>query len=110
MSQTINLNPERLRELYWQNEMTLQEVADECGGVSNDTIRRRMAEHDIPRRSQEIDKPEKRLLVYFYWNEHRTTTEIAEQFGVSHVTVLRWMDEYDIPRREAGSERNEHEQ
>jgi DNA-directed RNA polymerase specialized sigma subunit len=109
MSQTIDLNPERLRELYWEQEMTLQEVADECG-VSVDTVRDRMRTHDIPRRSRSIDRPEKRLLVYLYWTEYRTTHEIAEQFDVSQPSVLRWMSEYDIPRRKEGHQRDEHEQ
>jgi predicted DNA-binding protein YlxM (UPF0122 family) len=109
-STAIDLDPERLRDLYWEQEMSLKEVADECGGVSKDTVRRRMADHDIPRRSQEVSKPDKQLLVYFYWREHRSAPEIAEQFDVSRFTVLRWMEEYDIPRRKDGHGLNKNEQ
>jgi transposase-like protein len=101
----IDLDPARLHELYWQEEMTLQQIAEKFG-VSPDTVHDRMKEYDIPRRTRSSDRPEKQVLVYLYWKEHETIRDIAEQFDVSHPSVLRWMDEYDIPRREKEHELN----
>jgi predicted DNA-binding protein YlxM (UPF0122 family) len=108
-SNAIDLDPARLQELYWQQEMTLEQIAEKFD-VSSDTVHDRMEENDIPRRSRTSAIPEKQVLVYLYWENKKTTREIAEQFDVSHSMVLIWMDEYDIPRREKEHELNEHEQ
>lgn len=48
---------ETLRELYWDEEMSAKEMAEEWG-CAKSTVNRWMEKHDIPRRSQ----PEAQLL------------------------------------------------
>lgn len=44
-------NPNRLRELYWEEEKSLKEIGEICGCFGG-TVRRRMLEYDIPTRDR----------------------------------------------------------
>jgi DNA-binding transcriptional regulator LsrR (DeoR family) len=102
MSQGLSLDIERLRKLYWEEEMSLREVAAETA-VSYDTIRNRFHENEIPVRDSRqggVEVADESRLRELYRDESLSTRDIGEKFGVSQTTVRRRMEKYDIPLRD----------
>jgi len=99
MEKIDGINSELLESLYHGNGYSTYEIAD-LFGCSDEVIRARMIEHDIPRRWEVIIEPE--LLESLYWGNEYTTLQIADKFGCCDVTIGNRMKEYGIPRRSSG--------
>lgn len=103
----IYQNEEWLREKYWEEGLTMHEMADEanCGST---TIKRWMDKHDIERRNggAQYVRPAESKLRRLYFEEEMTVGEIAEKFDVSHTAALKWMDDYGIERRSSAESRD----
>jgi len=96
-----------LRELYVNQRLSTQEVADEFG-CTGSAIFRWLKKHDIPIRSQsegqQLNTPELRdeeLLRDLYVSQELSTRTIAERIGCSSHTVSRYLRKYDIETRES---------
>lgn len=97
-ARTYEFDPDELRELYWERNMTLNEIGDELGGADGMTIRQAMIKHGIPRRPPGVregepleDRPWRNPEILY---EHsvlrkRSTTEIGDSLGTNSGTVLR---------------------
>lgn len=115
---------ELLRELYVDQEMTQQEVADAIG-CSRSTIQRHMKEKGIERRPA-TDRQRtaeeryrhtdhsKEKLKRMYYEEGMSSNDIAAELGVTPRGVRYWMEELGLDRRsnfeyynDSGSENND---
>jgi len=106
----ISIEPEILESLYWGNGYTQQQIAD-IFNYDRGTIKRRMIEHGIPRRSLAdadtnkyniIIEPE--LLCNLYWGNGYAILHIGNIFGCSGATIRNRMKKNGIPRRSASGE------
>lgn len=95
-----------LREKYWDDEKTQEEIADEQD-ICRETVRRWMNKHGIERRSMSEAVSEGDI-VYLkdeewvreqYKDKGKTTMEISNELNVSASSVRKWMDEHGIERR-----------
>lgn len=97
-------DPERLRELYWEQEKTAMETANVLG-CSEGTVLNYMDEYGIPRRRDgggwRDDRPyeDEALMRELYHGEGLSTVEIAERFGCSQPLITQWMDRHGIDTR-----------
>jgi biotin operon repressor len=93
LSKGIVIERETLVHLYWDQHLTIPEVTARLG-CSEDTVRSRMQEYDISRRtpsenaqsSRGIDLPEK-LAREWYEHEQLSIAAIAERLGRSGTAV-----------------------
>lgn len=96
---------EWLREKYWGEKMTLEEMSNVCG-VRYQTILRWMKKHEIERRSTGCQQAkgeykDREWLEEQYVGQERSVSDIGKQFGVNDTTILYWLDKFDIETREA---------
>lgn len=107
----LDIDPEEVRRLYWEEELSIQDVAERFG-VNRWSISRIMVTHNIPRRllseagplrvklgkytKSRIDPEEVRRL---YWEEGLSLFAIAERLGVVFQTIHYIMQRDNIPRR-----------
>ena len=98
-------DPEILEELYWDEGMTIAEVADELG-CSDTTVARWMEKNGIERRDNGIpdydDAPwrDEEFLREQYWEKRKTIPKIAEELECGVTTVRDWMVKHGIERRD----------
>ena len=110
-SKPLYQDEEYLREQYWENEKSLNEIADEIGCATN-SVRSWMEKHDIPRRSISDAKKLKtkdhafyfmKPHGYYYWRDHEDMVLVHRllaiaEYGydevidkdVHHVNGLKW--------------------
>lgn len=95
-------NEEELNRLYWDERMTMQEIADYCGR-SLTQAHYWIEKHDIQPRTRggipvttDIEE-----LSTLYWEKGWTLDEIADREDASHASVIRWFDKAGIDRRPA---------
>lgn len=107
----IDIDESTLIELYVEQEMGLEEVAEELE-VSPSTVRKRMVEYGIERRDvgemQTNTVPPKELLTELYWGKNLSLPQIGERFGVSKRPVRGWFDKYDIGTRDTSAAARAH--
>lgn len=113
MTQSKAPDPERLRDLYWVECLSLREIADEFD-VNSADVYRWMKRYDIPRRSNGVAQLVSERYDGFqpyhdpdwlrreYWYEGRTLDDIAAECGLAKSKVWRWMRRHGIPRRDPG--------
>ena len=97
---------EWLFERYWVDGLTQTEIADECG-VSQQTICRWMAKHDIERRSRgnrskRLPYKDEDWLRQEYVEKGRSQEHIAVTCGVHLSVIQRWMRTFGIDPRDTG--------
>lgn len=96
-------DPDRLRTLYWDDELSLREIADKYG-VSKRTILTHFQKHNIDRRPPN-PTPAKQVyrdadwLRREYQDNGRTLRELANECGVDKDTIRRWLARHEIPIR-----------
>lgn len=101
----ITIEREALVELYWSQGLSIPEVSTylDC---SEDAVRSRMQEYDIPRRtpsesaqlSRGIDLPEN-LAREWYTEQQLSIAAIAQRLGCSETAVRNKLAQYGIKRR-----------
>jgi transposase-like protein len=95
-------NEKWLREQYWKNKKTLQEIADKCG-CSKQTVNRWMKCHGIERRNGRFPADnrltDEQWIREQYIEKERSGRDIADECGCSSDTVYNWMMRHDIERR-----------
>ena len=95
-----------LREKYYDEQMTMSEMADECG-VSRPTIADWMDKYGLDRRDNSAaqrvsgDHTDREWLAEQYHVNERTLADIADECDVDKVTIMNWMERHGIPRRDA---------
>ena len=110
-TRAISADCDELKELYWDQELTLAEIADDLG-VSSMTVYRAMVGCGIDRRTTAGARKRVRLdcdeVNELYWDEGLTLEGVAEQVGHSSSLVHREMVRCGIPRRNPGRAKGEH--
>lgn len=102
-------NPEWLRARYWDDELTLEQIADEAGCTA-DGIRYWMGKHSIKRRPRTLSRKAnnaKTGLIYRdeawlrarYLEDEWSMEAMAEVAGCSPATIYYWMQAHGIERR-----------
>lgn len=99
-----------LREKYWEEGMSLSEMAELCD-VTPPTIRNWMEEYDIERRSSrkpQAGDPEPKhrdeeWLREKYVEEGKSQAEIADLCDVSQPTIGKWLREYGFDTGSCGN-------
>lgn len=101
-------DPEKLKELYHDEEMTQAEIAEDYDTTSS-TVSHYMTKHDIETRGadsvdERADDPE--WLEDAYWGDTvteggATMQEIANELECSDGTVMRRLHEHDIDVRQS---------
>lgn len=90
-----------LREKYWGEGMSLNEIGDDCDSNSV-TILGWMKRHDIPRRRPDQEKgaewKDEDRLSALYWDKGLTLKEIGDCLGCNKSTIMNWMRRFDINR------------
>lgn len=96
----ISPSKEQLIELYYDQKLTLQEVAD-LFKTSKTTICRLLKKYRLEAVKTPRDKiaPDKDTLIALY--SKGTCDSIAKHYGVHRVTVAKWLHSYEIPIRTA---------
>ena len=107
---------DRLRELYWEQQMSQAEIARELN-CSKPTIERWFRKFDIETQSQEdaqklnqksgdgyCNKKEhqwqkKSVLEKLYVEERKGVTKIANELGTIPNTIYKWLDKHNIETR-----------
>ena len=93
-------DPEVLRRMYWDERLTLEEMADRLY-VSPATVRDHMKKHDIPTRPAyayfrgKIDYWDKAVLEECI-RKGMSNHDIAKASGMHHTTILHWMEKYGL--------------
>ena len=93
-----------LRELYWDKELTIQEIAGKSS-VTNNAILYQMKKNNIERRDSPQKKNknakwrDKSLLRDLYWNEGLSIQEIADKVDTNSSDVWKQMEKNGIERR-----------
>jgi len=93
---------EWLREKYWDEELSTNEIADLCG-VTNVTISNWMSKHGIekrPRNSARDKYTDKEWLQEQYIEKERSLSDIANELDINRDTPRYWMEKYGIERRD----------
>lgn len=97
-------DPEVLRHLYWEEDLTVHEIAARFD-CSHSTILNHMEANDIERRDphgRDGDRPhtDPDVLRDLYWGEELSISQVAERLDVSSATIQTYLAEYDIERRD----------
>lgn len=100
----LNLTKEELERLYWEKELSLNEIAKKYK-VDGVTVLYWMKKYNILRRSKAkikfngINSIKREELEDLYNTKRLSSSQIAEKFGVSSTTIRQLMKEYNIIRR-----------
>lgn len=97
----MRISKEELYDLYWNQELTLLEIAKRVG-CGRETIRHYMVKYGIPRRSPQ-GPISKETLQRLYFKEKMSLAQIAEKLGTSITRVFNWMEHYGLKRRDVSS-------
>jgi predicted DNA-binding protein YlxM (UPF0122 family) len=115
----ITVSPEELRKLYWNEHLTLKQIAA-MYGLAPTSLCRLMDKLNIKRRGKSeaaklrkflhnkgwfrksakpwnVKRPSKDELIKLYIDEKLSTSEIAEIYNVHKLTIVRWLRHYQIP-------------
>jgi len=99
------ITKERLYELYWDEQLTIEGIAERFG-VSSHTIRNAFENHGIPRATESQSQTvwvmwmrTKEVFYEDYWVKGCSQDEIADRHGVSRHAIRRYMDANGIPTR-----------
>lgn len=89
-------DPTTLRELYVEQDLSQDQIAERFG-VSSSTISNWIRTHGI----EKDDPPwrDEELLRQLYWDEELSIHEITDRLNTYADVVHRWMGRLDIPRR-----------
>jgi len=107
--ETKRPSKEILEKMYWENGMSIYEIAEEIG-VSKSTVSNFLHYYGIPIRSMsqrglfgtgqyDVEIPPKSLLEQYYLQEKMTQQEIADILKVSQRVLRGWFSAYNIPTR-----------
>ena len=108
MSKKIEIDREKLRELYVNRKLGPTEIG-KIFGAGRETIRRRLIEYGIPRREPNrnnfVSMPWriKRNLEYLYIECGYSMREIGLIYKVTKSTILYWLKKFNIDRRGFGA-------
>jgi len=91
----VDVDKERLKELFVEQGMTKIEVSEELG-IGRGTVRRRVNKWDLKR----IYEDEKRLR-HLYVERGLSTPEIADMFNSGTTSIQRGLDRFDIETRQS---------
>lgn len=99
-------NEELLRQKYWDEEMRISDIAEECG-CSYHTVYYWMDKHGIERRgkngsNKNAKHREADVLKRMYHEEKKTLQKIANDLDTTYSTIRHWMDKHGIERRGCG--------
>lgn len=108
-------DPGKLEELYWEEELSAEEVADRLGCAQN-TVLEWLENHGLGTRTiteasqnrwEDRREPwcERELMRELYVGKELSTHDIAERFGCHPSTVKTWLDKHDISTRPSGREK-----
>jgi len=101
---------DRLRTLYVDRELTIQETAEELG-CHWLTVRKWLGTHDIEVRSRNPEIPNelrnREKLLRLYRGEGMSTYQIADELDCAPSTVHDYLSEHDIETRSIGSQSGE---
>lgn len=92
-----NLNAEKLQSLYWNDKLSILQIAT-MYGCAQRTIHNRMLEYDIPRRSLEKPLP-KDELEKLYIGKKMSTRKIALVYQCAYSHVDKYIRKYKFPIR-----------
>lgn len=87
-------DPDTLYELYYEQGLSQQEIADRFG-VGDSTISNWIRKHDIPKYPWEKEQ----VLRELYWDEEMSIADVADELDTDVTCIHRWMVEHEIPRR-----------
>jgi len=100
-------DPETLRELYHNRDLSLRDVADYCG-VSHSAILYHMDKHGIQKKqyhtADDAIYKDKDWLEVQYWDNQLSLDEMANKAGVHRGTIHKWMKKLGVDRRTAYDE------
>lgn len=99
-------NPQTLKELYWDDGMTMEELANKFG-VSHGTIQYWLNKHNIEKRDtggydKNKDYKNKSWLKGEYLEKEKSAIEIAKECDVSKSTIQHHLKKFDIESRSPG--------
>lgn len=107
MGESAHRDERVLADLYWGEQMTQREIADELG-CAHKTVDRWLRKHGIEtRNATEITSPSAEELEMRIWQDDQTQEGIAEDYGVSQTTVWRWIRDKGVPTRGVGKGKSE---
>lgn len=96
-------DPDTLRELYLESDLTNKEIADRLG-CSPKTLNRKLREHDIPRTKRstsQADEIGEEKLRELYHGKGQSLRDIGNRYDVEASTVADWLDRFNIETRTA---------
>lgn len=108
MSEKKYQDEDLLRELYWEDDLSHSEIAEELG-CSRQLITHYFREYGIESRdkSEAVKKGKENRFEWddeekfreLYWDEGLSQQEVADELGISRETVKRRFKKYDIDTR-----------
>jgi DNA-binding transcriptional regulator LsrR (DeoR family) len=105
-------DPEVLTELYYDRQMTQQEIADHLGAESKKPVGRSMRKNGMETRGPDstataaADVPTEELR-RLYWDERLSLSEVSDRVGLSSSAVRSRLEHHGIERREQGVKIND---
>lgn len=102
MEKRLNLNRERIVDLYVNQKISAPKIA-KILNVGKTTIYKRLIENNIIRRSNKI-KLDLNKIRNLYLNQKKTSLEIGKIFGVSDKVIIQRLKEMNIKRRRGGKQ------
>ena len=101
----INLDPEMIRKLYWEQGLTMPQIAMRYHTHTNN-VYRLMQKYNIPSRKQgdrggEKDELDPEMIRKLYWDDKLSARQIAKKLGKSDYAIYIVMYRSEIPRRTA---------
>jgi len=104
----LNATDEDLWRLYWDEGLSVIELADELD-TSESWVVREMEKRSIPRETPDQEKgtewKDAERLERLYWDEGLTLEEIGNELGCSASTVAGWMERFNIDREKIPEEK-----
>jgi len=92
-----------LNKLYWDDKMSLREIAKDYSFTDKTVVSRLMKKYNIPVRQatrRRISVPSKSLLYKLYIRGRNSTHQIAEDLGCSQSYIMFCLKQEDIPLRD----------
>lgn len=89
-----------LREMYWEEGMTMYDIADELG-VNQASIKQRFHDFGIETREPgQGVRPwhDEEVLRDLYTDTDNTQRDVCDMLGCSPPTLRKWLDKLDVPR------------
>lgn len=106
-------NPEKMRELYVEEQLSEQDIADRFD-TAGSVIHRWLKRHDIPSRkrgdthsTKETPWRDESTLRRLHIDEGLSSYKIADRLDCSYQTVHDWLTRHDIETRDSPSQKKE---